>query len=194
MTARGPFTPFAFLLPLHYSRFLPRPDRLGLLLLPRRSLPPPGTAVFSSVVVPMFLVLGLLLSPSAMRASSVVMFGSFFLLLLRMRRMPLILFTVTCGHPLYPAFLVINIIWWWLIISLITLGLFLCAPSLRLFPPSSTSLPGCLLSSISPLRPSSVTMGVSSITTPPVLSSSLGVFSCVCLVRIPLPRTARLSG
>ena len=34
----------------------------------------------------MFLVLGLLLSPSAMRASSVVMFGSLFLLLLRMRR------------------------------------------------------------------------------------------------------------
>ena len=27
-----------------------------------------------------------------------------------------------------------------------------------------------------------------------VLSSSLGVFRCVCLVRIPLLRTARLSG
>ena len=81
-----------------------RPGRLGLPLLPRRRLPPPSTAVLvtlaatfwlSSVVVPMFLVLGLLLSPSAMRASSVVMFGSL-LLLLRMRCMPLILFTVTC--------------------------------------------------------------------------------------------------
>ena len=99
VTARGPFTPFAFLLPLHHSRLLLRPGRLGLPFLPRRRLPPPSTAVLvtlaakfwlSSVVVPMFLVLGLLLSPSAMRASSVVMFGSLFLLLLRMRRMPLI--------------------------------------------------------------------------------------------------------
>ena len=38
-----------------------------------------------------------------------------------------------------------------------------------------------------------VTTGGSSITLPPGLSSCLGVFSCVCLVRIPL-RTARLSG
>jgi hypothetical protein len=74
-----------------------------------------------------------------------------------------------------------------------TLGLFLCAPSLRPFPPSSTSLPRCPLSLTSPLRPSSVTTGMSSTTPPPVLSSSLRVFSCVCLVRIPLPRTARLS-
>ena len=97
-TSRGPFTPFAFFLPLHYSRLLLRPGRLGLPLLPRHRLPPSGTAVLvtiaatfwiSSVVVPMFLVLGLLLSPSAMRASSVVMFGSLFLLL-RMRRMHLI--------------------------------------------------------------------------------------------------------
>ena len=56
----------------------------------------------------MFLVLGLLLSPSAMRASSVVMFGSLFLFL-RMRRMHLILFTVTCGPLLYLAFLVISL-------------------------------------------------------------------------------------
>ena len=41
----GPFTPFVFLLPLHHSRLLLRPGRLGLPLLPRRRLPPPGTAV-----------------------------------------------------------------------------------------------------------------------------------------------------
>ncbi|KAG2597793.1 hypothetical protein PVAP13_5KG249207 [Panicum virgatum] len=75
-----------------------------------------------------------------------------------------------------------------------TLGRFLCVPSLRPSPPSSTSLPGCPLSSASPLRPSSATTGGSSITPPPGLSSCLGVFSCVCLVRIPLLRTARLSG
>ena len=102
-----------------------------------------------------------------------------------------ILFTVICGHHLYSACRVINIIWRWLMIFLITLGLFLCAPSLRPSPPFSTSLPGCPLSSASPLRPSSVTTGVSSITTPAVLSSSLGVFSCVCLVRIPLLRTGK---
>ena len=66
--------------------------------------------------------------------------------------------------------------------------------SLRPFPSSSTSLHGCPLSSASPLRLSSVTTGVCSITTPPALSSSLGVYSCACLVRIPLHRTARLSG
>ena len=85
-----------------------------------RAPPPPGTAVLvilaatfwlSSVVVPMFLVLGLLLSPSAMRASSVVMFG-FLFLLLRMRRMPSILFTVTCRLLLFLASLVISTIWW----------------------------------------------------------------------------------
>ena len=91
---------------MHHSCLLLRPGRLGLPLLPRRRLPPLGTVVLvtlaatfwlSSVVVPIFLVLGLLLSPSAMRASSVVMFGSLFPLLLRMRRMHLTLFTVTCG-------------------------------------------------------------------------------------------------
>ena len=68
----------AFFLPLHHSRLLLRPGRLGLPLLPRRRLPPPGTAVsvtlaatfwLSSVVVPMFLVLGLLLSTFVMRDS-----------------------------------------------------------------------------------------------------------------------------
>ena len=43
-------------------------------------------------------VLGLLLSTSVMRASLVVMLDFLFLLLLPMRRMPLILFIVTCGH------------------------------------------------------------------------------------------------
>jgi hypothetical protein len=76
----------------------------------------------------------------------------------------------------------------WLMISPITLGLFLRMPSLRLSPPSSTSLPGCPLSSASLLRPSSVTTGASSITTPPGLSSSLGVFCSACLVRTLLPR------
>src|SRR6185503_15298911 len=47
----------------------------------------------------MFLVPGLLLSPSVMRASSVVMFGSLFLLLLRMRRMHLTLFTDLWTSP-----------------------------------------------------------------------------------------------
>ena len=74
-------------------------------------------------------------------------------------------------------------------ISLITLELFLCAPSLRLFPPSSTSLPRCLLSSISPLRPSSVTMGVSSITTPLVLSFFRGV-----QLRMSCPYTSPQNG
>ena len=92
MTARGPFTPFAFLLLLLHHFHL-----LRLPLLPRRRLPPPGTAVLvtlaatfwlSSVVVPMFLVLELLLSTSAMRASLVAMFDFPFLFLLRMRRMP----------------------------------------------------------------------------------------------------------
>ena len=194
VTARGPFTPFAFLLPLLRLR-LP----LCLLLLPRRRLSPPGTAGLVTpaamfwlglVVVLIFLVLGLLLSTFVMRASLVVMFD-FLFLLLRMRHMPLILFIVTCGLLLYPAFLVINTIWWWLMISLITLGLFLCAPSLRPSPPFSNSFPGCPLSSASPLRPSSVTTGVSSTTPPPVLSSSLGVFSCVCHVHIPLLRTGK---
>ena len=193
----GPFTPFAFRIPLHHSRFLRLPP------LPRRRLPPHGTAVLvtlaatfwlSSVVVPMFLVLGLLLSTSAMRASLVAMFDFPFLLLLRMQRMPLILFTGTCGHLLYSACLATNTIWSWSMISHTTLGLFLCAPSLRPYPPSSTSLPGCPLSSASPLRLSSVTTGVSSITPPPVHSSSLGVFSYVCLVCIPQFRTASLSG
>ncbi|KAG2580188.1 hypothetical protein PVAP13_6NG321960 [Panicum virgatum] len=107
-----------------------------------------------------------------------------------MRRMHLTLFTVTCGPLLYLAFLVISTIWWWSMTSRTTLGRFLCAPSLRPSPPFSTSLPGCPLSSASPLRPSSATTRMSC----PVLSSSLGVFSCVCLVRIPLLRTARLSG
>ena len=69
----GPFTPFVFLLPLLRIRLL-----LRLLPLPRRRLPPPGTAGLvtpaamfwlSSVVVPMFHVLGLLLSTSIMCAS-----------------------------------------------------------------------------------------------------------------------------
>src|SRR6185312_1376117 len=187
VTARGPFTLFALLLPLHHSRLLLHPGRLGLPLLPRRRLSPSGTAVLvtlaatfwlSSVVVPMFLVLGLLLSPSAMRASSVVMFGSLFLLL-HMGRMHLILFTVTCGPLLFLAFLAISTIWWWSMIFRTTLERFLCAPSLRPSPPSSTSLPGCPLSSASPLRPSSMTTGVSLITPPHIPSSSLGVFSCV---------------
>ena len=135
---------------LTHSHLLLRPGCLGLPLLLRRRLPPPGTAVLvtlattfwlSAVVVPMFLVLGLLLSPPAMRASSVVMFGSFFLLLFRMRRMHLILFTVTCGPLLFLAFLAISTIWWWSMTSRTTLGRFLCAPSLRPSPPS-TSLPG----------------------------------------------------
>src|SRR6185437_1631721 len=196
-------TSFAFLLPLHHFRLLLRPGRPGLPLLPRRRLPPPGTAVLvtlaatfwlSSDVVPRFLVLGLLLSPFAMRASSVVMFGSLFPLLLRMRHVHSILFTVTCGPLLYLAFLVISTIWWWSTTSRTTLGRFLCAPRLRPSPPSSTYLPGCPLSSASPLRPFSVTPGGRLTTPPPVPSSCLGVFSCVCLVRIPLLRTARLSG
>ena len=122
----GPFRPFVFLLPLHHLRLL------RLLPLPRRRLPPPGTACLvtpttmfwlSLVVVPMFLVLGLLLSTSAMRASLVAMFDFLFLLLLRMQRMPLILFTATCGHLLYSACLATNTIWLWSMIT--TLGLFL---------------------------------------------------------------------
>ena len=73
VTARGPFTPFAFRLPLHLFHLL-----LRLPSLPRRRLLPLGTAVLvtlaatfwlSLVVVPIFLVLGLLLSTSVMRAS-----------------------------------------------------------------------------------------------------------------------------
>ena len=84
----GPFTPFAFLLPLLRLRLL-----LRLLFLSRRRLPPPGTAGLVTpattfwlglVVVLMFLVLGLLLSTFVMRASLVVMLD-FFFLLLRMR-------------------------------------------------------------------------------------------------------------
>ena len=56
-----------------------------------------------------------------------------FLLLLRMRRMPLILFTVICGHLLYSAFLAISIISWWLMIFLTTLGLFHYVPTLLHF-------------------------------------------------------------
>src|SRR6185312_11905638 len=52
-----------------------------------------------------------------------------FLLLLRMLRMLLILFTVTCGHLMYSACLATNIIWSLSMIFLITLGLSLCAPS-----------------------------------------------------------------
>src|SRR6185437_14005050 len=104
-----------------------------------------------------------------------------FLFLLRMLRMLLISFTVTCGHLLYSACLAIDIIWSLLMIFLITLGLSFCAPSLRPSPPSSTSLPGCALRSASPLRPSSVTTGGSSITPPPGPSFCLGVFSYVCL-------------
>src|SRR6185437_3641933 len=122
------------------------------------------------------------------------MFDFRFLFLLRMLRMLLISFTVTCGHLLYSACLAIDIIWSLLMIFLITLELYLCAPSLRPSTPSFTSLPGCPLSSASPLRPSSVTTDGSLITPPPGLSSCLGVFSCACLVCIPLLRTARQSG
>ena len=55
----------------------------------------------------------------------------FLFLLFSMRRMPLILFTVTCGLLLFLAFLAIDTIWWWSMISHTTLGLFLYAPSLR---------------------------------------------------------------
>jgi hypothetical protein len=58
-----------------------------------------------------------------------------YLFLLRMRCMPLILFTVIFGHLLYRACLVINNISWWLMIPPVTLGIFRCVPSLRLPPP-----------------------------------------------------------
>jgi len=70
---------------------------------------------------------------------------------------------------------------------------FPCVQSMRHFPLSAAFLPGCRLNSAFPSRPSSVTMAVSLITPPPVPSSSLKGFSCACLVRIPPPRTARLS-
>ena len=71
-------------------------------------------------------------------------------------------------------------------IFLIILGLFLCAPSLRPSPPSSTFLPGCPLSSASPLRPSSAIMAVSSITTPRSFFLSRGVQLCMsCLYTSP---------
>jgi hypothetical protein len=60
------------------------------------------------------------------------------------------------------------------------------------FPTFFTSLPGCPLSSASPLRPSSATTGVSLIT-PPLAPSSPAVSSSVCLVRILHHRTARQS-
>ncbi|KAJ1253607.1 hypothetical protein BS78_K227400 [Paspalum vaginatum] len=128
-----------------------------------------------------------------MSASWAIMFDYLFLLL-RMRLIFLILYTVTCGPLLYTAFLVISTIWWCWMISLIILGLFLCASSLWCSPRSPTSSLRCPLSSALPLRPSSVTTGVSSITPPPALSSYLTVSSCACLVPIPPLRTARLSG
>ncbi|KAJ1284706.1 hypothetical protein BS78_03G225800 [Paspalum vaginatum] len=105
----------------------------------------------------------------------------------------LILYTVICGHHLYSVFLVISTIWSWLMISPIILGLSLCASNLRRSPRCPTSLPGCPLSLASPLRPPSVTTGVSSITMPPALSSSLAVSSCTCPAPTPPLRTARLS-
>ena len=69
-----------------------------------------------------------------------------FIFLLRMLRMLLISFTVTCGHLLYSACLAIDIIWSLLMIFLITLGLSLCAPSLRPSPPSPPyNIPWCML-------------------------------------------------
>jgi hypothetical protein len=75
-----------------------------------------------------------------------------------------------------------------------TLGLFRFVPSSRLSPSSSTSLPGCPLSSTSLSRPFSVTTGASSIIIPLAPSFSLRVFSSACLVRTLLLRMARLSG
>ncbi|KAJ1253486.1 hypothetical protein BS78_K250200 [Paspalum vaginatum] len=141
----------------------------------------------------MFLVLGPLMSIFVIRASWAAMLDFLFLLLL-MRLIFLILYTVTCGPLLYLAFLAISTIWWWLMISLIILGLFLCVLSQMRSPRSSTSLLGCLLSLASPSRPFSVTTVVSSTTPPPALSSSLVVSSCACLAPIPSLRTARLSG
>jgi hypothetical protein len=61
------------------------------------------------------------------------------------------------------------------------------------FPALRHFLLGCPLSSASPLRPFSVIMVGSSITPPPATSFSPTGCSCVCLARIPPPRTARLS-
>jgi hypothetical protein len=66
---------------------------------------PVATLWLSSVTVPLFLALGRLMSISAMRASWVVMFDFLFLPSLRVRRMPLILFTVICGLLQFLVFL-----------------------------------------------------------------------------------------
>jgi hypothetical protein len=113
--ARDPFTPFAFLVPLYHLRLL-----LRLLLSPQLPLLLPGTADLVTptatiwlnlVVVHIFLALVLLMSISAMRASWVAMFAFLFLVLLRLRRTPLILFTVTCGLLLFPVCLALSTTW-----------------------------------------------------------------------------------
>jgi hypothetical protein len=143
-----------------------------------------ATLWLSSVVVHISLALGLLMSIFSMHVSWVARFA-FVFLLLRMQSMPLVLFTVICGLLLFLVCLATSTTWSWLMIFLTTLGLSLYLSSLTLSPPSFTSFSRCPLSSASPLRPSSVTMVVNSITTHLAPSFSLEVLSCACLVCTP---------
>jgi hypothetical protein len=128
--ALDPFTPFAFLLPLHHLCVLPHQLPLSPLPLPLPGsvglVTPPATLWLNLVVVHIFLAHRLLISIFAMHASWVAMFA-FLSSLLRMRHVPLILFTLIYG-------LLLSLVFW------ATPGLSL-VPSLTHFPPSSTSLP-----------------------------------------------------
>ncbi|WVZ84380.1 hypothetical protein U9M48_031418 [Paspalum notatum var. saurae] len=112
---------------------------------------PAATPWLSLVVAQPSLALRLLMSISVTLASWGATFVYLFLLL-PMRLISLISFTVTCGRLLSPAFLGTNTIWWCWMTFLTILEPFLCAPSLMRSPRSPTSSPGCLLSSASPLR------------------------------------------
>jgi hypothetical protein len=101
---------------------------------------PATTLWLSSVTVPIFLALDRLMIIFAMRASWVVMFDFLFLPRVRVRYMPSILFTVIYGLLQFLVFLAASTIWSWSMISLTTLGLSPCVPSLRRFPPSTSLL------------------------------------------------------
>jgi hypothetical protein len=121
-----PYFRCSTLCPLLSPRLLPL---LGTASLVTRAV----TLWLSLVTVPIFLALDRLMSISATRASWVAMFDFCFLPPLHVRRMPLILFTVICGLLQFLVFLATILSW--LMISLTTLGLTPCVPSLRHFHP-----------------------------------------------------------
>jgi hypothetical protein len=99
---------------------------------------------------------------------------------------------VICGPHQLLVFLRASIIWF-LMITLILCGLFLCTLNLTLFPHCQIFLPLFPRSLATPSKPSSVTTGVSLAMSPPVHSLPLLGLFCGCLAYTPLCRTVKPS-